>query len=146
MNTFAFQPNVYSAVAVGASTLSLTYSNLFSQRQILCRNIHSFYLVVVSAAGHTEETAHLTDTVSRPMAIDYLVFDAGFHSFPVSERKSRRSSTSILSRLFSYLYSCKVLAGLRPLCFGIPGASLRPSRLKRFLATSPSLKPSFSAI
>ena len=55
-----------------------------------------------------------------PVAINDLVFDAGLHSFPVSERKSRRSSTSIFSRLFSYLYSCKVFAGLRPRCIGTP--------------------------
>lgn len=44
------------------------------------------------------------------------------HFLSMDCRKSRNSSFSIFSRLFSYLYSANVFAGLRPRCLGIPSA------------------------
>ena len=41
------------------------------------------------------------------------------HILSVYCRKSRSNSTSIFNRLFSYLNSCSVLAGLRLCCFGM---------------------------
>ena len=118
MHSVPLQPDMYSAVSVGVPALGLTLADLLSQRQIPRRYLHSLYIPIVAAAGDTEETAHLADAIHLPVTVDHLVFDAGLHSFPVSKRKSRNNSTSIFNRLFSCLYSCKVLAGFRPRCFG----------------------------
>ena len=122
MDSLSFQPNVYSPVAIGALAFCLALTDLLGQRQILCRNLHSLCIPIVAAARDAEKAAHFTDAVLLTMTVDYLVFDAGLHSFPVSERKSRSNSTSIFNRLFSYLYSCKVFAGFLPRCFGIPAS------------------------
>ena len=120
MDPVPLQPDLHSPVAIGALALRLALTDYLSQRQILFRNLHSFYILIVSAAWDTEEPAHLADAVPLLMTVDHFVFDAGLHSFPMSERKSRSNSTSIFNRLFSYLYSCKVFAGFLPRCFGIP--------------------------
>ena len=65
------------------------------------------------------DTKNIT-TIYNPMPVNDIVFYVGFHFLSVSERKSRSSSTSIFNRLFSYLYSCSVFAGLRPRCLGTP--------------------------
>ena len=46
-----------------------------------------------------------------------MVFDFWPHFLSIDCRKSRNSSFSILSLLFSYLYSANVLAGFLPRCF-----------------------------
>ena len=115
-----FEPNVYSAVAIGLFALSLALPDLLGQRQIFWRYIHSFHIAVIPAAGDAEDAAHFDDAVLFPMPVNDIVFYVGFHFLSVSERKSRSSSTSIFNRLFSYLYSCSVFAGLRPRCLGTP--------------------------
>ena len=119
MNSVPFQPNMHSAVAAGVPACGLAFADLFGQREILCRHLHSLYIPIVTTARDAEEAAHFADAVLLPVTVYHLVFYAGLHSFPVSERKPRNSSTSIFNRLFSYLYSCKVLAGFRPRCFGM---------------------------
>ena len=113
MDSVSLWPDMYSAVAAGAAAWRLTLSYLLSQWQILFWNIHMLNISAVSAAGHFREPTHLADTVLLPVTIDNFIFDAGFHSFPASERKSRSSFTSIFNLLFSYLYSWSVLACLR---------------------------------
>ena len=80
------------------------------------------------------------------MTVYDFVLDDGLHSFPISERKSRSSSTFIFSCLFSCFSSCKVFADLRPRCLRIPGISFRRSRCNSCFTTSFPPSPSFSAI
>ena len=101
MDSVSLQPDMYPAVAIGTSAFFLALADLLSQRQILCRYLHPFNIPIVTAAGDTKEAAHLADAILLPVAVDYLIFDAGLHSFPVSERKSRSNSFSILSRCIS---------------------------------------------
>ena len=95
MDSVSFQPNVHPSVAVGALAFALALADLLGQRQILGRSLHSLYIPVVAAAGNAEEPTHLADAILLPVTVDHLVFDAGLHSFPVSERKSRINSFSI---------------------------------------------------
>ena len=60
--------------------------------------------------------------IFRPMTMDNSVLCPWHHFLSMDCRKSRNSSFSIFSRLFSYLYSANVFAGLRPRCLGIPSA------------------------
>ena len=101
MDSVPFQPDMDPAVAVDTPTFSLAFTNLLGQRQILCRYLHSFYIPIITAAGNAEETAHFTDVIFLTVTIDHLVFGAGFHSFPVSERKSRIRSFSICNAFLS---------------------------------------------
>ena len=105
MDSAPFQPDMYSAVSVGVPALGLTLADLLSQRQIPRRYLHSLYIPIVAAAWDAEEAAHFANAVLSPVTVDYLVFDVGLHPFPVSERKSRSNSFSILSRCISYACS-----------------------------------------
>ena len=89
MDSVSLQPDLYSAVAVGVPAFGLTLADLLGQWQILCGFLHSLYKPIVAAARDAEEMAHLADAVFSPVPVDYFVLDAGLHSFPVSERKSR---------------------------------------------------------
>ena len=53
------------------------------------------------------------------VAIDNGIFYLWSHILSMDCRKSRNNSFSICNRLFSYLYSDNVFAGLRPRCLGI---------------------------
>ena len=102
MDSVPFQPDMDPAVAVDTPTFSLAFTNLLGQRQILCRNLHSFYIPIVATARDFEKATHLDHAVLFSVVVDYFVFDAGLHSFPLRERKSRSNSFSIFKRRFSF--------------------------------------------
>lgn len=95
IDSVPLQPDVHSPVAIGALAFCLTLTDLLGQRHVLCRYLHSFQIPIVATARDAEETAHLADAVLFPVPVDHLILDAGLHSFPVSERKSRSNSFSI---------------------------------------------------
>ena len=109
IDSLSFQPDMYPAVTVSVLAFVLALADLLGQRQILCRYLHSFYIPIITAAGNAEETAHFTDVIFLTVTIDHLVFGAGFHSFPVSERKSRIRSFSICNAF--------ILASLRAMIY-----------------------------
>ena len=79
------------------------------------------------------------------MTINYLILDLRPHFLPMSVIKSRSSTFSIFRRLFSYLYSCRVMAGFRPLCLGVTCIAFLHSRFsKSWIGLSP-FSPSLSA-
>ena len=45
-----FKPYMYSTISVSFAAVFLTFFYLFSKCQILCRYIHSFYIVIISAS------------------------------------------------------------------------------------------------
>ena len=54
------------------------------------------------------------------ITVNDMMFCSWTYSLSVDRRKSRSNSFSIRNRLFSYLYSDNIFAGLRPRDFGIP--------------------------
>lgn len=116
----------------------------FSKGQIFGQGIHPADISVVTATGYFKKTTHFADGILFSVSIYDLVFYADLHSFPVSKRKSRNSSTSIFKRLFSYLYSARAFAGFRPRCFGMPCSSFFPFACKKMmdcLLLSPQVSP-----
>ena len=131
VDAFAFKPDTHSAVSICVPALCLTLSYFFSKGQIFGQGIHPADISVVTATGYFKKTTHFADGILFSVSIYDLVFYADLHSFPVSKRKSRNSSTSIFKRLFSYLYSARAFAGFRPRCFGMPCSSFFLSRVRR---------------
>ena len=80
------------------------------------------------------------------LAFSYFLCHLWLHFLSVIERKSRNNSFSIFIRLFSYLFSCSVSAGLRPRRFGTPRISFCLSRCSRSLITFLFANPNFYAI
>jgi hypothetical protein len=50
MDSLPFKPYMHSAVTVGAMAMLLTLSDLLGKRQIPCRYIHSFDIVIVATS------------------------------------------------------------------------------------------------
>ena len=74
--------------------------------------------IIVSASGYLKEAAHNGYRIFLSVPVDHCVFCPWPHFLPIERRKSRNNSFSILSRLFSYLYSASVFAGFRPRALG----------------------------
>ena len=74
--------------------------------------------VILSASGYLKEATHNGYRIFVSVLVDHCVFCPWPHFLPVERRKSRNNSFSIFNRLFSYLYSASVLAGLRPRLLG----------------------------
>ena len=65
------------------------------------------------------KSAHNGYRIGFSMTIDDCILYRWPHILSTDCKKFRSKSFFIFNRLFSYLYFCKVLAGLRPRCFGI---------------------------
>ena len=128
MDTLILQPQVHPTVAIGLAASILLLTKHVCQRGILFGLSLSLYIVVVAASRYFKDLTHGSYRVFLSVSIDNFVLILWPHILPVSKRKSRNSSFSIFSRLFSYLYSCKVLAGFRPRCFGMPFTDFFRSR------------------
>ena len=90
---------------------------------------------------HSEKLTHHGYGIFLPVPVDNSVFCPWPHFLSVDCRKSRSNSFSIRNRLFSYLYSDSVFAGLRPRCFGTPWICFLLSRAKSLFTTALSLNP-----
>ena len=99
MNPLLIKPNCHPLITASLFCLHLTLFDFLSQQQILCRFVHSFYIVIVSTTRHIEKPAHLTDRKFVAVAKNHSVFYKWPHSFSVNERKSRINSFSISKRL-----------------------------------------------
>ena len=123
----------------------LLFPKQSSQRRVLLGPIHSFHIIIITAPGYPKECAHDGYRICALMTINYLILDLRPHFLPMSVIKSRSSTFSIFRRLFSYLYSCRVLAGFRPLCLGVTCIAFLHSRFsKSWIGLSP-FSPSLSA-
>lgn len=91
----------------------------FCQFRILLWSPQTMHEIIVSAPWHLKESAHYGYCILISVSENHLILDPGPHILSTHCRKSRSNSFSIFRRLFSYLYSASVLAGLRPRCFGI---------------------------
>ena len=122
----------------------LLFPKQSSQRRVLLGPIHSFHIIIITAPGYPKECAHDGYRICVLMTINYLILDLRPHFLPMSAIKSRSSTFSIFRRLFSYLYSCKVLAGFRPLWLGMTCTAFFRSRFSNaWIGLSPS-SPSLS--
>src|SRR5699024_2097098 len=95
---------------------------------ILLRLPFPFDIVIIAAPGKPKDLTHNSYRIFCLVTVDNLISILRPHILSVSERKSRSSSFSILSRLFSYLYSCNVFAGFRPRVFGTHWTAFLRSR------------------
>ena len=95
MDSVSVQPYLYSAVSIGSAAFLLTFPDLLCKSLVFGRCVHPMDIVVVSASGHTEKTAHSADAVLVFVAVDYHIFNADLHFLSVCERKSLSSSFSI---------------------------------------------------
>lgn len=89
------------------------------------------FKAVVTTSGYPEEFAHNRYWVFSPVTVNDGVLCLWPHFLSVDCRKSCINFTSILSRLFSYLYSCSVFAGFLPRNFGAPLAAFLRCRFSR---------------
>ena len=87
--------------------------------------------ILFTAVLHPKEFAHNRYWIFFPVTVDDGVFCLWPHFLSVDCRKSCSNFTSILSRLFSYLYSCSVFAGFLPRNFGAPLAAFLRCRFSR---------------
>ena len=78
--------------------------------------------IIISASGYLKEATHNGYRIFVSVPVDHCVFCPWPHFLPMERRKSRNNSFSIFSRLFSYLYSASVFAGLRPRILGRTGS------------------------
>ncbi|MDY3014072.1 MAG: hypothetical protein SOR61_02550, partial [Evtepia sp.] len=117
-NILAFQPQPHPPVSVGTVAAFLLLCDSFSKSCVLFRLAQTMDKIVVAATGYTKKSAHDGYRIFCLMLIYNMVFDFWSHLPSIDCRKSRNSSFSIFSLLFSYLYSANVLAGFLPRCLG----------------------------
>ena len=118
VNASLFQHHPHPAVAIRAKAALPLFRNGFCKGCIFLRSIQSMNEIIVSTSGYLKETTHDGYRIFISVPVDHGIFRPRSHFLSVERRKSRNSSFSIFSRLFSYLYSASVFAGLRPRVFG----------------------------
>ena len=116
------QHQSHSAVAIRTKAALSLFRDDFCKGRVFLRPAQTMDEIIVSAAGYLKEATHNGYRIFVSVPVDYCVFCPWPHFLPVERRKSRNSSFSIFSRLFSYLYSASVFAGLRPRAFGRTGS------------------------
>lgn len=146
MNPLLFQPQPHSAVPIGLPTSTLLSLEKLCQFSVRLCPVQAMNKVIVATSGHTKELTHDGYGILSSVAVYYPIRYLGLHFLSADCRKSRSSSFSIFSRLFSYLYSANVFAGFRPLCLGTPDCSLLRSLHSSRLTTYLFFEPSSSAI
>ena len=111
----------------------LTPGYLRCQRLIAVGFVHPLDIVVISAAGYAEKSAHGLYRVLFPFSIDRQIFHRYFHLLSASRRKSRSSSFCIFRRRISFSFSCSVgtypFGGLLRRRGMIPASTCRIRRL-----------------
>lgn len=101
VNSLIFQSQIHPPITAGLEAMRLLSAQFFCQHSVLFRLPQPLYKVVVSASGHTEESAHDRYRILAPVLVDYLVLELWLHILSVSERKSRNNLFSIFKHLFS---------------------------------------------
>ena len=122
MNALLLQRQPHPAVAICTKAALPLLRDDFCKSSVFLRPAQTMDEVIVSASGHLKEAAHNGYRIFVSVPVDHCVFCPWPHFLSVERRKSRNSSFSIFSRLFSYLYSASVFAGLRPRVFGRTGS------------------------
>ena len=116
------QHQPHPAVAIGMKAALPLLRDDFRKSRVFLRPAQSMDKLIISASGYLKEAAHNGYWIFVSMPVDHCVFCPWPHFLSMEHRKSRNNSFSILSRLFSYLYSASVFAGLRPRVFGRTGS------------------------
>ena len=122
VNPFLLQYHPHPAVAIRAKAALPLFCNDFCKDCIFLRSTQTMDEIIVSASGYLKEATHDGYRIFISVPVDHSIFCPWSHFLSVECRKSRNSSFSIFSRLFSYLYSASVFAGLRPRVFGRTGS------------------------
>ena len=98
MDPLTFQPELHPAIAIGLETVLLLCLEFLCQQGILFGLPRVLHIVIVTASGHAEESAHDRYGVCCPVLADHMVFERWSHFLSVSERKSHNSLFSISRR------------------------------------------------
>ncbi len=106
------RPQPHTAIAVGLPRLRLALPNQRSQRFISVRLVFPLPPIIVTASGYLEKLTH--DRYRPCICFNRLILYGWPYRLPAARRKECNNSFSILIRLFSYLYSCKLSAAFRP--------------------------------
>lgn len=116
------QHQPHSAVAIRTKAAFSLFGDDFCKGCIFLRPAQTMDEIIVSTSGYLKEATHNGYRIFVSVPVDHGIFCPWPHFLPVERRKSRNSSFSIFSRLFSYLYSDSVFTGLRPRVFGGTGS------------------------
>ena len=116
------QHQPHPPIAIRAETVLSLFCDDFCKNSVFLRSVQTMDEIIVSTSGYLKEATHNGYRIFVSVTVDYGIFCSWPHFLPVECRKSRNNSFSILSRLFSYLYSASVFAGLRPRVFGRTGS------------------------
>lgn len=111
VESLLFQLQPQPPVAIGSPASHLLRPEKLRQRCVRLWPAQAVDESIVAASGYG---------ILSFVAVYHCIFYLCPHFFPMDRRKSRSSSFSIFSRLFSYLYSASVFAGFRPRLLGIP--------------------------
>ena len=138
---------MYATISICPIGLLLTLPDQICESCIKCRLLASAKIIIISTFWHTEETAHLANTVPLSIHMDDLIFYEWPHFLSVNPRKSRNSWFSIRSRNSSAsglsFWGRFLGRGSNPsfICL-----SFRFSQLSSCFTTYLSLNPKYSAI
>lgn len=122
VDTSLLQHQPHPAVAICTKAALPLFRNHFCKGCVFLRPAQTMDKIIVSTSGYLKEAAHNGYRIFVSVPVDHGIFSPWLHFHPVECRKSRNSSFSILSRLFSYLYSASVFADLLPRVFGRTGS------------------------
>ena len=122
VNASLLQLQPHPAVAIRTKAALSLFHDDFCKGRVFLRPVQTMDEIIVSASGYLKKATHNGYRIFISVPVDYGIFCPWPHFLPVERRKSRNSSFSNFSRLFSYLYSASIFAGLRPRAFGRTGS------------------------
>ena len=96
------QHQPHPAVAIGTKAAFLLLRDDFCKSRVFLRPAQSMDKIIISASGYLKEAAHDGYWIFVSMPMDHCVFCSWPHFLSMERRKSRNSSFSIFSRLFSF--------------------------------------------
>ena len=95
-------PVLYIGLLHGSIGRSCWNIHDFCKSRVFLRPAQSMDKIIISASGYLKEAAHDGYWIFVSMPMDHCVFCSWPHFLSMERRKSRNSSFSIFSRLFSF--------------------------------------------
>ena len=102
VDALLLQHQPHPAVAIGTKAAFLLLRDDFCKSRVFLRPAQSMDKIIISASGYLKEAAHDGYWIFVSMPMDHCVFCSWPHFLSMERRKSRNSSFSIFSRLFSF--------------------------------------------
>ena len=102
VDALLLQHQPHPAVAIGMKAALPLLRDDFRKSRVFLRPAQSMDKIIISASGYLKEAAHDGYWIFVSMPMDHCVFCSWPHFLSMERRKSRNSSFSIFSRLFSF--------------------------------------------